>query len=300
MPQWQKKWEYPYLIEVTGLDSRLMELIKYLSVEEKNSIVLDKNINKAKLFRNLDLNKISNPDGGNIWETSIAAQDDEIAKADNSFINTETKMTSSIPSFWFVAQGKSYNENQGHKYNWAPYKDKVGKTHPYWDSMLRVKKGDIIFNYANSALQGISIAADKGYKSNDPHPNDAWEGDGTRIDLEHYPLTPIPISVLKNASDSFKKALQNVSNQPFDKNDDVKQGYLYDFNYDAAKIVRSIYGKSFPDKIEKYFPTSERIPIINTKHRTLFEIKKQIILYGPPGTGKTYSTRKIALELLNH
>lgn len=88
-------------------------------------------------------------------------------------------------------------------------------------------------------------------------------------------------------------------NGPFDKTAGIKQGYLFEFAYDAAKVIREIYNKPFPEPIERYFKdiTITDLPEDNSVIELLAK-KQQVILYGPPGTGKTYQSKHIALRLL--
>ena len=76
-PQWNKKWEFPYLIEIKELDSRFFEKVKNLSEQERLTIVNDKKINKRELFTNLNLNKITDPHGGASWETIDSVQEND-------------------------------------------------------------------------------------------------------------------------------------------------------------------------------------------------------------------------------
>ena len=76
-PQWNKKWEFPYLIEIKELDSRFFEKVKNLSEQERLTIVNDKKINKRELFTNLNLNKITDPQGGASWETIDSVQEND-------------------------------------------------------------------------------------------------------------------------------------------------------------------------------------------------------------------------------
>lgn len=68
----------------------------------------------------------------------------------------------------------------------------------------------------------------------------------------------------------------------------------------AAKIIRRLYGKPFPEPIESILQGAHPVPHIKNMVLGLLSKKGQIILYGPPGTGKTFITRKLALEFLNY
>lgn len=201
-----------------------------------------------------------------------------------------------FPNFWWVCQGKSYIEEKGLKYLRAPKRMESGATPYFWRNMEKVNKNDIIFNYANGFVQAVSIARNNGYDYFEENDKE-WAKNSTRVDMDHYPIDKINISRLKARMDSIKAVFGEIQG-PFDVNGDVKQGYLFEFTFDAAKIVREIYGKPFPEPIEKYFNISETAERPDNRITSLLRSKKQIILYGPPGTGKTYDTKKIALDII--
>ena len=58
-------------------DSRFFEKVKNLSEQERLTIVNDKKINKRELFTNLNLNKITDPQGGASWETIDSVQEND-------------------------------------------------------------------------------------------------------------------------------------------------------------------------------------------------------------------------------
>lgn len=197
--------------------------------------------------------------------------------------------------FWWVNQGKSYTEEGGKKFLWAPKEGKDKTIPKHWKNIELVRKGDVIFNYANGSIRAISITKESGhnYRNED---SKEWNKDGTRVDFEHYPIDPISKLKIKPHKKRLQKALENI-NGPFDKDGNIKQRYLFEFNFKAAKVIREIYGQPFPEPIERYF-------VQEKKHKDwiidLLQKKGQIIIYGPPGTGKTFSTKKYCLRLLGH
>ncbi|MFC1890855.1 AAA family ATPase [Thermodesulfobacteriota bacterium] len=219
-------------------------------------------------------------------------------------------------SFWWVNQGDSYTKNRGQKFLYAPHEGKGGKIPAHWANMKKVKKGDIIFNYANKHVQALSMAKDSGYDFVDEE-SEKWPKEGTRVDIDHYVIEKMPHTDIMDNMVDFKKALDGAKG-PFNKNGNVNEGYLFEFNQNAAQIIRNIYGNPFPEPIEIYFDPKTPPPnniwkgikdglSIKNLEQTLsinalyFENKEQlqsriktalrngdhIMLIGPPGTGKS-------------
>lgn len=159
-----------------------------------------------------------------------------------------SKINSSEPSVWFVTQGSTYTKEQGKKFLWAPSKGKDNRSRFYWDNLLKVRMGDLIFNYSEG-LKGISIALTDGYLAKNPDQNSQWGEDGYRIDIDLIELSPIiSRSQLSINKEELNFYLSSVTNKPFNGSGGVNQGYLYEFSKEAGKFLRNIYGKPFGNK----------------------------------------------------
>jgi len=165
------------------------------------------------------------------------------------YIQPKTILGTPQPKFWFVAQGKSYSNKRGMIFLWAPTKDKGGKQHFYWENVLKVKKGDIIFNYSGG-LKGISIALSDGYNAKNSYPKSDWDIDGYKVDVDLITLNPfISGEQLANNKAKFDIFLTSINNKPFNTKGGVNQGYLFEFTKEAGRLIRDIYGKSFGNEI---------------------------------------------------
>lgn len=196
-----------------------------------------------------------------------------------------------LPGIWFVCQGSSFNKDQGQKYLFAPAGNEKGHTRKFWTRINEIKKGDIIFNYYKG-IQGLSIAKTNAHKGQNPHPSADWDINGNYVDIEYYELNhPISKEELHDYYPQFKEYLKQLKG-PFDSNGYVNQGYLFEFNYDSARLVREIYGEPFPSEIEELFDVKTILPILKTEKKAT-EIIQHIFKY-IKGQGFNYDIKEIA------
>lgn len=95
---------------------------------------------------------------------------------------------------------------------------------------------------------------------------------------------------------------EETENRLLEKINDIDDIYsspvLSDNEFDNRKnkVFQLIRKHGLSEK--KYIDVEPEQPLQRDNIRKLLDLKKQIILYGPPGTGKTYSTKKMATDLL--
>ena len=90
-------------------------------------------------------------------------------------------------AYWWVSQNKTFKEEFDGGYLWAPKANKNGRTFHHWDSMSKVRAGDIIFSYVAQHIKAISTAEGPAYSSNRPsefQPSD-WETEGWKISAKY-------------------------------------------------------------------------------------------------------------------
>jgi 5-methylcytosine-specific restriction protein B len=155
---------------------------------------------------------------------------------------------------WFVTQGSTFSPDRGMKFLFAPSLGNDGKKRFYWENLLEVKKGDIIFNYSEG-LKGVSLATKDGYPAHDEDPNSKWASDGYKVDIDITLLSPIITrEELAQKKQAFSKLLVSVKNKPFNNVGGINQGYLYHFSKEAGKLIRDLYGKKFGNEtIDNFF-----------------------------------------------
>ncbi len=197
---------------------------------------------------------------------------------------TESEDEQALPTskIWFVCQGDTFTPDVGQSYLFAPYRGARGELF-HWNNVRELKPGDVVFNYASSAIRGISI-------TKQAHA----EEDGTKVDIDFFPLEP-PIKY----DSSLGQKLRAVTGQhgPIASDFRTKQGYLFEFNREGAQVLEAEYGKRFPEPIREILDLDAVVVVKNPPMSDSAALNQ--ILYGPPGTGKTYRTVDKAIGVID-
>ena len=236
--------------------------------------------------------------------------DDELINEvlNESLLNFNSGEKISEPSVWFVAQGSTFREDRGMKFLWAPEKGKDGNGRFYWENVLKVKKGDIIFNYSEGELKGVSLASNNGYRSENKDAQSPWGLNGFRVDIDLTILVPaLKNEIFTSNVSSFNNHLSKVNNKPFSTNGSINQGYLYEFSKEAGRYIRDLYNKPFGNKvIDEFFDkvkltghNNNKMEGSNINILTAIKTKPFILLAGLSGTGKSRLVRTLAYKTCN-
>jgi len=234
-----KEWNYtdPSTFQTQGMSYKLFE---------EGISDVEKRVSKLR-----DLLKI------NFKDDTKKILSDAILALEHEFTSPVLIKDSNSTKVWFVAQGSTFREDRGMKFLWAPEMGKRNRSKFYWENVLKVRKGDIIFHYSDKELKGISEAINDGYIADNPETISVWGKKGYKVDVDITLLSPaISSSELRKHHEEFRKYLATISNKPFDLVGDVNQGYLYEFNKEAGRLIRDLYGKNFGSKIiDDFFDT---------------------------------------------
>lgn len=233
-------------------------------------------------------------------------------------------MTRDTPKLWWCNQTDSYGyESEG--IICVPQKSKDGRSLQHWERIKQVQPGDAIVHYVTPRIRAIGIAQN----SVEPYEeNQKWI---VRVDYTE-------LANCCNIGEIIKEDVRKRDCKVFDKNGNVKQGYLFELSHEVfVKIIknnqeiRTIFESSLGEKFveEKLtlvndqleFETVQESETIQVPSRVdedeewlqivRFELeselkkaryaltrKKSLILQGCPGVGKTYIA-KFLLRLLN-
>ena len=201
---------------------------------------------------------------------------------------------------WWVNQGDSFDSDNPQV--WAPEKMANGHVNRYHRYVQDIRKGDLIVHYSRG-IRGFSIAKHDADSRVNPFGSGSWEEKGFGLDVEFHPLQDvIPLSVLQGIEGFFQDTYDlTKTDHPFDKRNEVKQGYLFPFSLAMLVDIQEHISFSFPEPIRGFLrgleatqdsassstddtPDSMDSPEPTPKPA----LPTNKIFYGPPGTGKTY------------
>jgi deoxyadenosine/deoxycytidine kinase len=170
---------------------------------------------------------------------------------------------------------------------------------------LKVKQGDIIFNYAEGGLKGVSLAIKNGYEAANEEAKSPWGPNGYKVDIELTKIDPpIQKEIFANRKSEFSDYLKSIRNIPFSSVGSINQGYLYEFTKEAGKFIRDLYGKQFGNPIIDAFFDKVHLKSRDTNMKemknknilTAIKTKPFILLAGISGTGKSRLARTLAYK----
>lgn len=134
--------------------------------------------------------------------------------------------------YWWVNQNKTYKHEVGGGYLWSPKRTKRSRSQ-FYDNMLDVRPGDIVFSFAGSLIKAIGVATSSGYSSTKPKAfgtaGDYWAEDGWKVDVEFTfvdkpirpkdhmkligPLLPQKYSPIRPSGDGLQVYLAAISDE---------------------------------------------------------------------------------------
>jgi hypothetical protein len=138
---------------------------------------------------------------------------------------------------WWVNQGKTYKAERKGGFIWAPQKDSNERVPFHWQNVAKVKTGDVVFHYAKGFIRAVSVANANSYESAKPDDisRENWSDEGWRVDVAYHELTP----TIRISAVASQIARLNLEYGPIGRGGGVNQGYLYQLDREAARVIAS-------------------------------------------------------------
>ena len=143
--------------------------------------------------------------------------------------------------FWWVNHKQTFRHEFDGKYVWCPKRDVRGNANHFWETMREVRPGDIIFSYANAAIQGFGFARTHCYSC--PRPNEfgrvgeAWSVTGWRVDVDFLPFS-VPVRTIGNMNRLGRLLPEKYS--PIRINGQGNQNYLSSISEPMARCIAEL------------------------------------------------------------
>jgi hypothetical protein len=95
--------------------------------------------------------------------------------------------------FWWVNHKQTFQQEFVGKYIWSPKRKRNDQINPFYENMREVAPGDVIYSFADGAVQGFGMARTPCYTSPRPdefgHIGQAWNEVGWRVDIDFQRFT---------------------------------------------------------------------------------------------------------------
>jgi hypothetical protein len=94
--------------------------------------------------------------------------------------------------YWWVNHSQTFRHEFQGRYIWSPKRKRNGSRNLHYDFLREVSPGDLVFSYADGALQGSGLATSYCYTCPQPeefgHLGEAWDVVGWRVDVDFNPF----------------------------------------------------------------------------------------------------------------
>jgi hypothetical protein len=151
------------------------------------------------------------------------------------------------PNWWVVNQGKTFKDEFGGGYLWAPITNKAGHRSTYYTNVTKVKKGDVIFSLVKGKLLAMSTCEEEFVDCKNPlikHKED-WISEGWKIAVKFTTIDNPPL--LKTAIDRIRPHLPNKYSPLLQNGDPPQSSYLHAISRDLALILLDLAGKQIEE-----------------------------------------------------
>jgi putative restriction endonuclease len=96
-------------------------------------------------------------------------------------------------NFWWVNHSQTFRHEFRGKYIWSPKRKRNNQPNHFYETMREVAPSDVVYSFADGALQGFGLARTHCYTSPRPdefgHIGEAWNEVGWRVDVDFQKFT---------------------------------------------------------------------------------------------------------------
>jgi len=221
----------------------------------------------------------------------------------------QSKTTSEI-SYWWCNVGVTNKEAIATGTLWAHAESKDGSVLTHHTDMKKVRKGDVIFLYADKKVVALGSCTEESVDSTRPKeypPNISSAEDRSDVPgfvvRAEFEVLKSPVGLEEVVDDLFTLVDKKG---PLALNKSIKQGYLFPLSKEfgekfigrSDEVLPKDRGKKVVGPLDDYLTKLAEELLVTREwlSEVLGRIKKsrQVIFYGPPGTGKTFIGKAIA------
>lgn len=200
--------------------------------------------------------------------------------------------------YWWVNQNRTYKDEINGGYMWSPKRKKDGSKNHFYENMIRVKPGDLLFSFYKSHIPYVGIITSQGYSQPKPQGDadwQAWDEDGWMVNVDYVELEK-RISPKKHIEDLAPLLPKKYA--PFQANGNGLQGvYLTELPVSLAHKILELIGAESTAilsrsgifsgvTLQDIEAASSRIESTIRKSRDIPETEKETIILARKGQGR--------------
>lgn len=94
-------------------------------------------------------------------------------------------------NYWWVNQNQTHKKEIPGGYMWSPKKKKDGSSNTYYNNMIKVLPGDMVFSFFDTLIPYVGIITSRGYSEPKPEfgsVGEAWEKEGWMVNVDYRKL----------------------------------------------------------------------------------------------------------------
>jgi len=160
--------------------------------------------------------------------------------------------------YWWVNHNKTGVEETRCGFLWAPKTKVNGGRNPFYDTMVEVAPGDLVYSFRGTRIVAVGVAQSYAETTLKPASfNDInWDSVGWKVDVEFVEVATPP-RIQDNLD--LLAPFAGIKYSPLDKNGDGKQGvYLAEISQEFARILTALCSLDVDELKEEFAPNIDR------------------------------------------